>query len=357
MRILLHIGTGKTGSTAVQNISGAARDYLKSVGILYPETLGHSNHEAVSVYASEYQPGFTPRKAKGVNSAEDLGVFRRRLRERLTEEMQASNCHTVLVSNEHLAEKVRTPEAARLVHHLFDAVATEYQVLLYVKRQDLFAADIYSELVRMGFGGDFDNAMTQQRTADLLNYRIVADTWAKKFGADNVMIRVYERDRLIDRDILSDVFGAFGIEGVDIEKLRSHAMPEHRTTLSAINTDFLRQFNLSVRDIRANPPTPQHKASVDFLNSFPRGRLIKALETGGISGPKFSMPRARAEEMLAYYAEDNAYVQETYGLSEFGPKFPEQDPGTSPELFCCTLEQAHEIYFGMLIQFINEAKK
>ncbi len=49
--IVLHIGTDKTGSTAVQELSSQNRDYLKSRGWLYPKKIiAHgNNHGALTV--------------------------------------------------------------------------------------------------------------------------------------------------------------------------------------------------------------------------------------------------------------------------------------------------------------------
>ena len=68
MDCIIHIGTGKTGTTSIQNVLARRRAVLQRAGILYPETLGRTNHEAAAVCAAEFEPGFTPRKARGAGS-------------------------------------------------------------------------------------------------------------------------------------------------------------------------------------------------------------------------------------------------------------------------------------------------
>ena len=51
MKLILHIGTAKTGTTTLQHWFASNRESLQAQGIYYPKSLGKVNHRALSIFA------------------------------------------------------------------------------------------------------------------------------------------------------------------------------------------------------------------------------------------------------------------------------------------------------------------
>lgn len=56
MRIILHIGTGKTGTSSIQESLFRAREKLLENGILYPDIPGFTNQNFLAMAAAQGVP-------------------------------------------------------------------------------------------------------------------------------------------------------------------------------------------------------------------------------------------------------------------------------------------------------------
>jgi hypothetical protein len=120
MRIVLHIGTPKTGTTAVQNFLFASRERLLALGILYPST-GLVTGDA---YGARHK-GLTHRQHDNVRR---WRAFRA--------ELDASPAHTAIVSCEAFW---RYPERASSLRKKLGR-QHDVSVIVGLRRQDRFLA-------------------------------------------------------------------------------------------------------------------------------------------------------------------------------------------------------------------------
>jgi hypothetical protein len=108
-RILLHIGTEKTGTSTLQMLMAANRDLLRAHGICYPLLTGTVSHVGISVYALE------PKRGKNLHAKMKLWTraavdeYREHFLERLGREIDESECDTIIFSNEHLSSRNQPP--------------------------------------------------------------------------------------------------------------------------------------------------------------------------------------------------------------------------------------------------------
>lgn len=325
MHVYLHIGTGKTGTTTVQNHMANNRGHFRKKGVLYPTTLGRVNHELAAVYGGDFQHGFTRSKAPEVQEEKDLGLFRRSLREKLNEEVAAGSYDKVIISNEHLFEKIRGPQNAGLIRHLISDFATDVTVILYIRRQDEFAAAIYAELVRMGFNGALQDCLAQERTKILLDYWGGVQQWIEEFGKDNIKVRVYDRERLENGDVVDDLSSIVGMD-LRLRELGNKVVdtPNRRRTLDAKRTDFLRRFNDAV--IQRTNETKERNMNW-FKTVKVRGPLIKGLDQDHSIDTKFKLDSASAKSIIADHKADNDAMFATFemqGFKQFRSKRDEQ---------------------------------
>ena len=153
MKLFLHIGTPKTGTTTLQRWFAGQRAALLAQGVWYPETPGAENHRRMTTYARDTARGDDSFAKAGIRGPEDHARFRARFEADLDAEAaraRAAGARAALISNEHLWSRINTaPEIARLRDLLaprFEAVT----VVLHLRPQvDLLLSNA-SQLARMG---------------------------------------------------------------------------------------------------------------------------------------------------------------------------------------------------------------
>ncbi len=59
-RLLIHIGTHKTGTTYLQNALASNRDKLQHVGVIYPEVTPHPNHHGLIAHWNHLHADYVP---------------------------------------------------------------------------------------------------------------------------------------------------------------------------------------------------------------------------------------------------------------------------------------------------------
>lgn len=316
MKLLLHIGTGKTGTTTIQNVFARCRDNLAQHSILYPRAFGAQNHEAVSVACGDFHPGFSTNKVKEVKTAEDRDTFLEKIKAQVLEEIDAVKPDMMVVSNEHLFEKIRTPDNISRIKRLFNGIATEIKIVLYARPQAEFAATVYAELMRMGSYVDYDQFMSQKRTRDLLDYYGGLRVWADGFGDENIAFRVFDRKRLINQDVLADFANLGGIDpALLVSEMDLDGVKNARKTLDAPTTRFLMLFNEALHAELKARNRPDLIKEVKSIKQ--RGAIVRSIEALGLSGPRYELPHDMARKIADTYREDNALMFERFKVEPF----------------------------------------
>lgn len=199
--LILHIGAGKTGSTAIQQALSASRGRLEEAGVAYPTMPGFD------VDAS----GVAHNPIAYALAGHDTGVDLSNVRERL-EEVAASYRRVVLSAEvfymrpraddcadradyEHAKEQMIAATAALLKG--FDT-----RVICYLRRQDDWFESIYAERVKTWKAGDYV-ARSFFEDLDDDPYIGQLERWAAHFG-DRLRVRPYEAAQLVDGDVVTD---------------------------------------------------------------------------------------------------------------------------------------------------------
>ena len=195
------MGFGKTGTTALQSTLYANREALRECGLIYPDIGLHTKSGAHHVLSHEWGGWLKPEKTK----FSDYGDFWRRLVE-LAEDDEAN----VLVSSEAFSGHVLRG-ADNFPSDLKDYLGdTPVRLLFYIRKQSEYLESQYRQLVKAGlYGKNIDCFIDEfgiigdfTRTLDVL-----ADT----FGDDSLMVRIYDRQRMIGGSIFHDVLSLFDI--------------------------------------------------------------------------------------------------------------------------------------------------
>jgi hypothetical protein len=269
MKVVLHIGSEKTGTSSIQAWCTRNREALKARGILYPRSLGQPNHTKLACYAVRAKPVNDLRKSLRIFAPEAFDRFRAELPGEFRREVEASGCQTLLASNEHCSSRVSTREEIQAIRALIEQACGEveaWRIILYVRRQDEMLESSYSTTVKSGSVKPFRLPMGTQDPR--LNPLPVLDLWAAEFGLAQVSVAVFDRTELHGGDVVADLMARLGIEDAADPKAFA-PVPRANLRLSGLAVEFLRRFNAHVPAFDAEGVNPARRNVVRVLESLP----------------------------------------------------------------------------------------
>jgi hypothetical protein len=217
MKTTLHIGTTKTGSKSIQTFLSENRSLLAQQGILFPETLGHSNHFSATVYAGG--PGRHADLARqiGLKTDEDYTTFAETIPQKLADEIAEHQPEHVIISNEHLHSRFRTVEEfVRLKQLLGPSIVNgDVQVIVYLRPQVEHIISLYSTMLRGGYAGsseDFITSWAVRPASPYFNFKELLTLWGNAFGRESLRVRSYRAVKSLDHGVVTDFISAMGID-------------------------------------------------------------------------------------------------------------------------------------------------
>lgn len=148
MKVLLHIGQHKTGSTALQSTLREDRDRLIEHGILYPE-IGHLRPFPNFLAAAHNGLFFGLIERQG---GPDHWETLDEMRDRLAAQVAEHDPHTVLISSER-AFMVADQGPDAVLGRLDETVPGDKEVVAYLRRPDRFLSSYHRQLIEMGRRG------------------------------------------------------------------------------------------------------------------------------------------------------------------------------------------------------------
>lgn len=193
---MLHIGSTKTGSSALQATLERRRDELLAAGVLYPtHGIASSAHHLL---AAAIHPGAWRMHEAALGPDRDAHFDATVAAIRA--EADAHGAHTLVLSSEYFWESFPLSVYRRLRRAFSPA---RFELVAYLRRQDEWAASAYVQAVKSGEGADpaqwVDRVLMRPRSG--LHYFRVINRWATLLGAPVTVLRY--------GDVKQDVYGAF----------------------------------------------------------------------------------------------------------------------------------------------------
>ncbi|WP_112323400.1 hypothetical protein [Oceanibium sediminis] len=190
MKLLLHIGTEKTGSTAFQEWAQANRRALLAQGVWLAQSLGVPNHRALSVMArtaDEVEDGF----AKfGVNSPRDHAAFRALRSAALRDEVaaaRASGATVFLITSEHCHSRMKTQAAVDFAAGLLRPFFASIEIVCFLRPQADMGLSLGSTMSRCGLHISGRLVRSIGPGNSYYDYHGMLTRWAKAFGDASIV--------------------------------------------------------------------------------------------------------------------------------------------------------------------------
>jgi len=197
MKLILHIGTPRTDTKALQRWFATHRDGLTARGVRYARAPGAENHRDLMLFARDHDPADKSLRQFGITSPETHEAFRRKLADGIAAEVAANGDARVFVmSNEQIFSRITSPQTAGRLRDLLTPLFDEITVYLHLRPQvDLMMSNA-SQLARDG------KQVTQAEFTRpgigpnnfFYGYDRFVQIWEKVFGAGAIRLVPFRRD-------------------------------------------------------------------------------------------------------------------------------------------------------------------
>jgi hypothetical protein len=207
MKIVLHVGPFKTGSTSIQRSLAAASTALMERGVIYFAPRPMANWSIVASYLtdekllkSNFRQHFGTPDAMRAWSRQNLADLRA-----LGTRQDAELC---IISSEHLS-LITLPDAESLAKALAETFE-EVSVACYIRDP----VSLYpSGIQQKAKGGSI---MRHLKTPEAFKYRARGsiETFCAAFGTGHVKVRNFDRENLTGGDVVQDFLAHLGVPGL-----------------------------------------------------------------------------------------------------------------------------------------------
>ncbi len=297
--IIAHIGSGKCGSTAIQDALERHLDVLteQRIALLVPSHLADINAMNMATYLSHQRVSEAHvARTRGVraipDAQEQLALFRDRI--------AGLDADKLVISNEFFVDvhPQRHAERLRILRELLPDDGSKLTLVYYVRKPDNLFASLYLQwflpdlpvsMERFYRDFDFGGAGAQGLTLDW--YRLVTAAKAQ-FPQARIIVRAYEK--AAQDDLARDFWEAVGIDAMP-DSLQS---PRSNVSLRAMG------YQVQARIGRHLPTRPRRFLYRALLRVNPKTRFDKFV----------LLSERKRRQILDYYAASYVRLFDEFGV-------------------------------------------
>lgn len=314
LELVLHIGSGKTGTSSIQRLMRRNRGLLLEHGVLYPSSPGPRRHVRFGLFfkTDDELVETRPYQAQGHPSP---AAFRETFLTGLFGEIEEARPSTVVISDEALYGSDNA-SLSRL-RSFTDEHARRLRLVCYLRRQDDHLVSRYQQVVKTGETRTLAERVAVFEHAKTYDYAARLDTWARLLEPDTFVVRRFERGAFLDDSLYADFVQAAGL---DVAPSDLKDVPSQNESLDAESVEFLRLLNLHL--------VAAEGAQVGMVNHRP---LVAKLAAGS-AGPTLTLPEAELDAFMAHWEDSNREVARRYlGEDEALFRVPRKTSGTTTD--------------------------
>ena len=254
-RLIFHAGMPKTGTTIIQYT--LKRGAPTNADLL---DLGPSNQTGACRLLFDEQKKEAKYKAHRRNKP-NAGLEKAGLLERLHRQFDTS-CQPALILSAEWGYRAK-PESLMRLKALFQPHCERIEVYIYLRRPEAFMNSVFQQRIK-GSGEGFLPPWPKYREMCLKHERI--------FGADQVNLRVYDRDRFPKGDVVADFFDWTGLDGMQSMTL------ERNKSLSAAGVALMGCYRRHKPQAGIASGDPEVKWLVNRLRALKAPKLALSLD-------------------------------------------------------------------------------
>ena len=247
-KCILHIGTEKTGTTAIQDYLKSNRTALAKHGVYHPIASDTEHASQWEFAAIVHHAPWTQDMGRelGITNKASQETFRETLSQKLDAEFEkVESADTLIISSEHFQSRLYLEHEISALKTFLERWVEIFEVLVYFRRQDELALSLLSTRLKSSAQVTLDNILRTLNSAPkYYAYDEIYSRWADVFGADAMNPRIYDPDQWPKDSLVSDFCAASGL-------------PELSTVPHRFNRSLNRQgfqFIHALNHLYPNPP-------------------------------------------------------------------------------------------------------
>lgn len=318
MKCILHIGTEKTGTTAIQEWMHVNRSIFLRQGVFISEFLGVPDHRIFSAFFQNEFDDWTRRN--NLRTSEDKAFFFRDFLDGLRAEIQKArqSANTFLISSEHLHSRLRSSEEIFEVHKFLASEFDSVDIVCYFRDQYDTARSLYSTHLRVDGTVSFEEFLNGVKPENYYyNHFEIAEKWSSAFGRESCQFRRYNASELFQADVRKDFLKTV----VPESNLGDFDWALHRSneSLSFLQAAIFRVINSRI------PYWGEGGYTMNRANHIAKQRVLQ-----NESLTKGTIYSNRSREIRLLFAESNQAFHEGYAQSAYASRLlDEEDVGGS----------------------------
>jgi len=336
-RVILHIGTPKTGSTSIQESLGNTREVLLEHDIHYPGIKPY-NHifNFIPIFLDDPYISFVFKLQ--LKPTEDKFAKVQRYRKTWEKEILSCAKGNFIISAEDFTLPYFTKDAVRRLKKFVDLYFEEVTIIVYVRHYDQWISSQIQEAIkngmRAGLGELVENLM---KCPPRMSYKKILQKWIRVFGQENLVVRPFDTKAFYNDRLLDDFFHGckLSVEPGSIPEIRSNESIGKNAAV------FLQAYN------QIYPRIIDNKVNQD-----------RGLAEGGfpfdlyrnITDEKFKLELVYTPEQAQKFNEEIDYVNKFFSD---GYQFHKVSPGKG-EL---KVPSANDIPMSFFIELVNNYNK
>ena len=283
-RLVLHIGTEKTGTTSIQSFAFANAALLEEQhGILYPCGIGNQfGHTKIALL------GYDNSRIDDLTAANDFNDSTSRARlsdlwkHELTEGCKGTSCHTVLLSSEHFQSRLTEIEDLERLRGVLDPLFSSIEIVMFARHPISCSISLMSEAIKQGAPAVTMLSAKNPYIHNISNHKLSVELWNKVFPDSIIAVKPFNKQSFLRGSVIHDFFDCVGV--LDFE---GFVFPEKQNeSLSLEAMYILSRLNRVVPKIVAGKVNPT------------RPKLLKYIYRHFSTGNKFS---PSPEEIISYH--------------------------------------------------------
>ena len=308
--LYLHIGTPKTGTSALQYFCAGNRKILEEKGIYYPD-LGfrfpdigkHRNAHFLS-YKEYINKKEKLRDHEAEKKIREEGI------QKLEEAFQTHD--TILISDEHIwNEAEMTTEILPALYQHFMEQGVQIKIIVYLRRQDQVIQSFWAQKIKESSTITFESYMeTEKYRRFRLDYATRIQEFEDIVGKDHLIVRCYEKQQYQgeQKTIMSDFLDILGLELTEEYK---NSEKVYNVSLEGIYLEVKRLFN----------SLPQFKKQKNYMVDLLKEQQAIDYQNNALERKKMYFTPEAEKEFMQKFEEENLTVAKKYLNRENGKLF------------------------------------
>lgn len=280
--LFIHIGTGKTGTSALQKYLVKNNGLLKEkLNLHYISTgLENNKHRALDLNSRRWDN-------KGKEKVENLFSL-------VNKEILSSSLNRFLISDEDFPGL-----SLDEIYFYRDVVSSsiKIKVIVYLRRQDEYLESWFHQVVKTGqYNLQINKLKDEISSKKILDYNELLMRWEKVFGRDNIIVRIYDKGKFVGGNIFEDFMSIFDIDS----KLLDLVSGDVNSSITRDKALLLRKLSNNGFDEVLEPQF------IDYLKKIPPS----------VGDSKYTLPPEVRRDFLQEFHFSNLEVSRRYFNNE-----------------------------------------